>query len=191
MALAPSVKETPLSELRQDPVTRDWVIVNPERARRPKDDGAAPGACPFCPGNESLTPAAVDSLVDPEGRWLVRVVPNRYPALSSGQSTRVAYERTAQGWHWLPGYGQHEVIVEVPEHGVSLVTMEQRQLRRVVEMYVRRYRALARQPLVHRRAATHYDTRRLRARIAHRGERADAGAGRRRVAESHELGQGA
>jgi len=69
-----------MPELRQDPITRDWVIINQERAQRPQD-GAAPQdirTCPFCPGNESLTPAAVDSL-EVAGDWSVRAVPNRFP----------------------------------------------------------------------------------------------------------------
>jgi len=51
-----------MPELRRDPVVDRWVIIAPERADRPNalvrdfqladdEDG-----CPFCPGNEYLTP---------------------------------------------------------------------------------------------------------------------------------------
>jgi galactose-1-phosphate uridylyltransferase len=58
-----------MSEQRLDPITHDWVIINPNRATRPKDEGAAQTACPFCPGNEHLIPEPTQ-----------RVVPNKFPA---------------------------------------------------------------------------------------------------------------
>ncbi len=81
-----------MPELRQDLVTRNWVAVATERARRPTDFAApreriiAPiETCPFCPGNEHLTPPEVfavrknGAVADSTG-WTVRVVPNKYPA---------------------------------------------------------------------------------------------------------------
>ena len=70
-----------MSELRQDPITHDWVIINPERAKRPHDgDG---GQCPFCPGNEALMPQETDRIDDTQGHWVVRAAPNRYPTLDA------------------------------------------------------------------------------------------------------------
>jgi len=55
-----------MPELRQDPFTRSWVIVAPQRAARPNQLRphqalATPQprfdpACPFCPGREAETP---------------------------------------------------------------------------------------------------------------------------------------
>ncbi len=132
-----------MSELRQDPVTRDWVIINPKRAARPHDH-AAPGPCPFCPGNEALTPEPTDMLAAPGGGWSVRAVPNRFPALEPGGDRDKSPAPTPEGWHWMPGKGRHEVIVETPEHAASLATLSEAQVRQVLEMYVRRFRALAR-----------------------------------------------
>ena len=80
--------EFALPEIRRDPVTGAWSILAVGRSRRP---GAVPGqasgepACPFCPGNESLTPPEVwaDRRQGPPDSpgWKVRVVPNLYPAL--------------------------------------------------------------------------------------------------------------
>ncbi len=36
--------------------------------------------CPFCPGNEHLTPGATAQYDD--GSWSVRMVPNKFPALT-------------------------------------------------------------------------------------------------------------
>ena len=73
-----------MSELRQDPITHDWVIVNPERAKRPDDASARPSLCPFCPGNEHLTPEPTDCFME-GGQWSVRAVPNKFPALDTQQ----------------------------------------------------------------------------------------------------------
>ncbi|MBN2560337.1 MAG: DUF4931 domain-containing protein [Phycisphaerae bacterium] len=80
---------------RQNPLTGEWVIIAPERAKRPQELSAErprsrPAEyvkdCPFCPGNERQTTPEVYAVrddygtVDREG-WRVRVVPNKYPAL--------------------------------------------------------------------------------------------------------------
>ena len=76
-----------MNQLRLDPLTGRWVVVSTDRATRPQAfaprvapiqaDTSRP--CPFCPGNEeSATPALETRGAD--GKWLVRVVPNLYPA---------------------------------------------------------------------------------------------------------------
>lgn len=132
-----------MAELRQDPISRDWVIVNPARAQRPHDT-ASPASvhCPFCPGNDALLPSVLDRLVDDSGNWLVRAVPNKFPALADA-ATDGAPPRHAQGWHWRAGRGRHEVIIESPAHDWALGPGQSAQARRVLEMYVRRYRSLA------------------------------------------------
>jgi UDPglucose--hexose-1-phosphate uridylyltransferase len=88
-------------ELRRDPVTGRWVLIAPERARRPIAlSGAGPGhrtaderrPCPFCPGQEHDTPNEVYALRDsgsaPNGPgWRLRVVPNKFPAVRPGLPT--------------------------------------------------------------------------------------------------------
>jgi UDPglucose--hexose-1-phosphate uridylyltransferase len=130
-----------MSELRQDPVTHDWVILSPERAQRPHDAPGAAAPCPFCAGNEHLTPESVDRIDAPDGRWLVRAIANRYPVLG-GAGAQTAGEEMPNGWRRMPGLGRHEVIVETPEHAAPPGVMPVAQARRVLEMYLRRYRAL-------------------------------------------------
>ena len=131
-----------MSELRQDPVTHDWVILSPERARRPQGAAAAAAPCPFCAGNEQLTPDTVDRIDAADGHWLVRAVPNRFPVLAREQCDS-AGEAMPGGWRRLPGFGRHEVIVETPEHDAPPGMMPAQQARRVLEMYMRRFRAFA------------------------------------------------
>ncbi len=133
-----------MSELRQDPITHDWVIINPGRAARPHDAGGAVGMrCPFCPGNEAMTPATLDSVSAPDGTWLVRAVPNRYPVLSEAESDLPFDVPQSQAWRQRAGFGHHEVIIESRDHHQPLGLMPIDQARRVLDMYVRRARALA------------------------------------------------
>lgn len=119
-----------MSILRFDPTTSDWVIFAPSRARRPhelkraggKTDEApaAPGKiCPFCPGNEQLTPPeifAVRGGTRPNGTgWQVRVVPNMFPALRIEEDAR-SLEEQDSFFRYRGGCGAHEVIIESPEH---------------------------------------------------------------------------
>ena len=79
-----------MSELRQDATTYDWIIIAKERAKRPDDfkRKTAPvevpaydPKCPFCVGNESLTPETT-AVFNEGGAWKIRSVPNKFPALT-------------------------------------------------------------------------------------------------------------
>jgi len=133
-----------MSELRQDPITSEWVIVSPGRAARPKDPhGNEPASCPFCPGNEALTGEAIDQMLRPDGRWQVRAVANKFPLLASASEEPAAAPLVTAGGLLLAGNGAHEVIVETPDHRGHLGTMPVADARQALAMYVRRYRALA------------------------------------------------
>lgn len=84
--------------LRKNPITGDPILFAPERAGRPNAFGRSASAsdCPFCPGNEAMTPSEIEHLGEP---WRVRVFPNKYPAA-----------------------GGHEVIVESPDHEAAFAT---------------------------------------------------------------------
>jgi UDPglucose--hexose-1-phosphate uridylyltransferase len=69
--------------------------------------------CPFCPGNEeNVTPALETRGAD--GEWLVRVVPNRYPAFE-GNAPFVVTNRGPVFTQATAG-GIHEVFVLSPNH---------------------------------------------------------------------------
>ncbi len=113
-------------ELRRDPIVGRWVIIAARRAKRPMakvsccegEMDVEPGSCPLCPGNESETPPEVFA-IRPDGSkpnspgWLVRVVPNKYPALViEGDLQR----RGLGMFDLMNGVGAHEVIIETPNH---------------------------------------------------------------------------
>jgi len=114
------------SQLRKDHISGRWVIIASERSKRPDDFRPAQaekkenpsGFCPFCLGNETKTPPEVFSLrkkgsKPDEPGWSVRVVPNKFPALTRGEPP----QRLVQGlFESMDGVGVHEVIIETPEH---------------------------------------------------------------------------
>ena len=140
-----------MSELRQDPTTKEWVILAPERAKRPQQKPkkkpadnipAWDASCPFCPGNEAQTPDEVfRSLVSGEGSdWEVRVVPNRFAALTTdGDITRIEEGRF---FRKMGGFGVHEVIIESPSHNTTMALMDYQHVEKVLIAYQERYNAL-------------------------------------------------
>lgn len=146
-----------MSELRQDPTTREWVIIATERAKRPHefsvpDSEARPAAlpeysekCPFCPGHEHLTPPELFSLGDAGGNWQVRVVPNKFAALSPENDLARSHENTFRG---ISGYGHHEVLIETPLHNRYMALMEVEEVQRIMCAYRARYLALRADPKV-------------------------------------------
>src|SRR5580704_6962510 len=129
-----------MPELRKDPVTDQWVIIATDRARRPSDfvresvpivRSAAP--CPFCPGNESNTPAEVlayrnGSHANQPG-WSLRVVPNKFPVLG----IEGALDRQGEGmFDKMQGIGAHEVVIESPEHALSMTDLSEKAIEQVL-----------------------------------------------------------
>ncbi|HWI55319.1 MAG TPA: galactose-1-phosphate uridylyltransferase, partial [Desulfobacteria bacterium] len=108
-----------MPELRMNVITGEWVIIAKERSKRPHDF-ASPcelkqGAnCVFCYGNEDKTPEEVYA-VRPEGSipnkpgWLVRVVPNKFPAVTAEVEPAYAGKKTESGF---PAVGIHEVVID-------------------------------------------------------------------------------
>jgi UDPglucose--hexose-1-phosphate uridylyltransferase len=102
---------------RRNRITGEPVILAPERAHRPDITHGAAGECPFCPGNEALTPPEIWRDGDP---WHLRVFPNKYPATE-----------------------QHEVIVESPRHDDTFDQIPRPRAGLAIDVYIRRYQALS------------------------------------------------
>lgn len=110
-----------MSQLRLNPLTGRWVTIAGDRAGRPEDftsrqlpvesDPSRP--CPFCPGNEEETPPSLEEY-STSGDWLVRVVPNKYPAFDGSEPMRVA--NLGPVFTEANASGIHEVLVFTPDH---------------------------------------------------------------------------
>jgi UDPglucose--hexose-1-phosphate uridylyltransferase len=87
--------------IRRDPISGRLVAIAPGRASRPGAGHALIepetqeelDACPFCAGREDRTPPETRRLPEGAEDWVVRVVPNLYPALE-----------------------RHEVVIHSPRH---------------------------------------------------------------------------
>ncbi|MFH1651571.1 MAG: galactose-1-phosphate uridylyltransferase [Chloroflexota bacterium] len=146
-----------MSEIRQDVTTKEWVIIAPERGKRPsqrpqkkvetRELPVRDPDCPFCPGNEGNTPGDVLRIPADKGKdWQVRVVPNRFAALTPDQSVN----RVEDGrfFRKMGGFGVHEVIIESPVHNTSPALMTYDHLEKVLSAYRERYNALKKDPRI-------------------------------------------
>jgi len=158
----------PYNEIRKDYLLDRWVVIATERSRRPTDlakpkpEAAKTAVCPMCVGNENMTPPAVmlyekenseikkseDPLAGERTRnWLVRVIPNLYPAFSPPKQLGDEKQIPKGDYLWN-AIGHHEVIVESPNHDEGPAEAELPQLELVIRAYIERLKALSAKPYV-------------------------------------------
>lgn len=142
-----------MSELRKDPIVNRWVMMAPERAQRPiqiADDQRQVDVefDPFAEGNEAETAPELLAIRQPGSQpngpgWLVRVVPNKYPAVQRigdvDQHRNSLYESAN-------GFGAHEVIIECPHTEPNLSRLNSGQITHVLTAYRDRLIDLASNP---------------------------------------------
>ena len=85
-------------------------------------------SCPFCPGNEGLTPPETAARRPGGGRadgpgWTVRAVPNRFPAVD-------------------PADGVHEVVIATPRHVAALGDLTPGEAATALDVWAERLRAV-------------------------------------------------
>lgn len=101
--------------------TQRWVVIAPGRTRRPDEAVGQKPLCPFCEGNEGMTPPEVYRIGagerDKPG-WKVRVVPNLYPITDI-----------------------HEVIIHSPDDSKDVEDLPLEQVALLVKCYRDRYRS--------------------------------------------------
>ena len=134
-------------EIRINPIVpSESVLISTARGRRPKqaektverDRRARVDTCPFCPGNEHLTPPALRAYPG-DGPWAVRIVENLYPVLGD-ERQQPALSFGLQ--HVIDGYGRHEVIIDHAQHGIGVHEMEPSHLATLFGAYRDRVRLL-------------------------------------------------
>src|SRR3989344_6438524 len=148
--------ENSISELRQDLVTGEWVVVATGRARRPDDFAKAkhpvpsqpPQTCPFenvLPEAKVVYTAAGERLerggtgsVPADAAWWLEVVPNKYPAFGYGEC---AVEHGVGPYRFQDGVGVHEVVV-TRDHARSIAAMTPGEVAVIFRAYRDRYCAL-------------------------------------------------
>lgn len=105
-----------------DVKTQRWIIISPSRLTRPDEfKEKEKSVCPFCPGNEALTPPEIERIGEGEKDktgWQIRVVPNKFPITDF-----------------------HEVIIHSPDHKKDIEEMEISQTELLLLAYKKRFLA--------------------------------------------------
>jgi len=142
-----------MPELRQNFMTKEWVVIATERAKRPdqmavhreaKPPVSFSEKCPFCPGHESQTPPEILRLRDGDG-WKARVVPNKFSALSPDCQPERTIHRSLRS---MQGFGVHDVIVETPDHSLAMANMTDAHVADILRIYKTRYDQLGLDPRI-------------------------------------------
>jgi len=123
-----------MEEIRIDPITKRKVIISTKRGDRPSD---LKENCPFCLGNEDKTPKEVYKLG--KEKWDIRVVPNKYHALSPDKYTL----KENNFFKSYTGHGFHEVIIETNKHNHTFFNMDEFKFKDIIETYSKRYSELS------------------------------------------------
>ena len=153
------------NEMRKDYLLNRWVVIATQRKRRPTDFVKKPekrklDTCPLCPGNEHMTPPAVLVYLpsrkgirkgkDADGsrhkNWIIRCVPNLYPALTPPEKGKV--RNAEEGFVSETAVGHHEVLIESPRHDEHPGVARVPQLIHVVNAYIDRMSELCEEKYV-------------------------------------------
>ena len=151
----------PLNEIRKDYILDRWVVIATQRKRRPVDfvkahERRKVSLCPFCPGNEHMTPPAVLVYLEREGEiikdkdqdglrhrdWLVRCVSNLYPAFTPPSSKESRIEKMEDS-NSMRAVGHHEVLIESPKHDDHPSVADVSHLALVLNAYQDRFETLS------------------------------------------------
>jgi len=140
-----------MPELRLNLITREWVIIATERAKRPDDFRQKRERkylpehdknCPFCPGNENKTPGEIMKVTS-DGSWKIRVTPNKFSALNLEGERKRVNDRLK---HLVTGVGRHEVIIESNLHNAPTALMPVNDVADILKIYKNRFLDIYKDP---------------------------------------------
>lgn len=139
--------EKEVREIRIDPVVpTESVLVSTVRNLRPRkkelpaprDTRSHVKECPFCRGNEHMTPPAISECKE-QDQWIIRIVENLYPVLSDANQGQASSEGLRQ---IIDGYGRHEVIIDHHNHGIAIHEMSEQHISQLFKTYQKRMKEL-------------------------------------------------
>jgi len=123
-----------MSEIRRDRLHDHYVLIAPERIRRPdtllvKPSSISKDSCPFCEGHEEMTPPEIYAIRDNSANqsgWSVRVIPNLYKAV---QIELEDHSKVDGIFESRPGVGAHEIVIDTPCHDCRPANLDSLQIR--------------------------------------------------------------
>lgn len=119
------------SEIRKDYIQDKYVIIAPRRPEKPRDTAECtpaptPKPCSFCPERIENEESILE--IREAGKWLVKVLPNKFPVVSPENSN---------------AYGVQEVVIETPFHEVQLDEFHEAHIEKLLEVYATRTREIS------------------------------------------------
>ncbi len=137
-----------MNELRKDYLIDRWVIIAAERAKRPHDFKTEEvqdnkDKCFFCPGKEHTTPPEIYR-IEEDSKWIVRVIPNKFPAVSPCGVPEIKTDNTF--YTYANAYGRHEIVIETNEHGKELEDLSKEHVKKILETFILRISELMKDP---------------------------------------------
>jgi len=136
-----------MSELRQNPITKQWVLIAPSRGKRPDEYATysvmhgipeIDSKCVFCPGNEHLN---TELLRTPKGKdWDIRIIPNKFGALDHTPDYQHKEFYVSHS-----GDGDHEVII-TRKHNEPVALQSITLVELTLKTFVDRIKALSTHP---------------------------------------------
>lgn len=144
-----------IGEFRQDIISGDWVLIAPWRDKRPepeqKERFSQPiEGCPFedpqlSGHGQPLLVYKNGKLIEPGGGlegWTVQIIPNKFPALISGEAGEVRQNGLFQTCNAI---GRHELLI-TRDHEKSFAQFSQEEIEEIIRAYRERYRQIADEP---------------------------------------------
>jgi len=141
-----------MSEIRQNLATREWVIIAPTRSKKPKSlnvdidkirasEKPYDSSCPFCPGKEGTSPVEKKFRIDgPQGDWKVRVINNKFKIFAADLCSLKPEPFLTEGiYKKLKACGEHELIIETPQHNKTIIDMNEDEVKSIILAIVNRY----------------------------------------------------
>ncbi|MDD3679756.1 MAG: DUF4921 family protein [Candidatus Shapirobacteria bacterium] len=164
------------SQLRQDPVSGDWIVIAVQRAKRPDDFKKKPAKdkeiqtkpCVFCQIVSKETPILVQAngeeiASSPFDGWTIAVVNNKYPAFIPD----LGVNRQKIGpYQTMNGFGYHELVV-AKDHHRRFGQMEPVEIKEILSVYKKRYLVLSRQTNINYVAIFHNEGQSAGASVEH------------------------
>jgi len=166
----------PLSELRYDLISKNWVVVAEGRAKKPetfkkKAQGVKSSSyCPFC----NLTKKEKPTLVFNKGeevsisnfpdKWTTVALSNKYPAFFLGK--KLNKKKEGKFYQKMNAVGYHEVVI-TKNHNKSLANLSINEIKEVFDIYQKRYLDLIKKPFVEHIFIFHNHGKEAGASIAH------------------------
>lgn len=141
-----------MSEFRQNPITKNWVLIAPNRGKRPEQYSTysvmhgiheKDSACVFCVGNEDLHAevARYDGMGNKINKtnknWEIRIIPNKFASL---ENSPIYSHKEFYISH--SGNGQHEVII-TRAHNEPVALQSISLVEQTLKVFVERIHALS------------------------------------------------